>query len=259
MRSTNNRADPLIAVSVISHKQGTLVESLVSELIAFPEVSEICVTRNIPEILTLPPDRRIKLIDNPQPRGFGANHNRAFAQCQAPYFCPTNPDISFISSPFPALLEAMRDTGAILSAPKVVDTAGRLEDSARRFPTAVSLFLKALAGSSKDYAESMNDPTPFSPDWVAGMFMLFDSRAYAALSGFDEAYHLYYEDVDICVRLWREHMRLIVVPGVQVTHAASRDSRTKLRYMLWHARSMLRYLVTQSTRLPTPDRAKPIA
>lgn len=248
----------MIAVSVISHRHGVLVETLVSELIGFAEVSRIIVTCNLPESLHLPGDPRIQRIDNRQSRGFGANHNAAFAICDSPYFCPINPDISFSGNPFPALLGAMRTTGAALSAPKVVDPVGRLEDSARRFPTLASLARKALLGGGNDYAEPMAGSLPFSPDWVAGMFMLFDSQAYARLSGFNETYHLYYEDVDICVRLWRQQMRLIVVPGVQVTHEARRDSRKNLRFMRWHAHSMIRYLVTQSTRLPAPDRVEQI-
>ena len=34
----------------------------------------------------------------------------------------------------------------------------------------------------------------FSPDWVAGMFMLFRYDAFRAVAGFDARYFLYYED-----------------------------------------------------------------
>lgn len=47
------------------------------------------------------------------------------------------------------------------------------------------------------------DDGPVDADWVAGMFMLFRREAFRAVGGFDRAYLLYYEDVDICERLWR--------------------------------------------------------
>src|SRR5690606_29874744 len=103
-----------------------------------------------------------------------------------------------------------------------------------------SLIAKALGLKDGRYAVRADDPS-FFPEWVAGMFMLFRSDAYARLGGFDEKFFLYYEDVDICARIWRQGMKIIACPSATVTHDARRDSRKKLRYMYWHLKSMARY------------------
>ncbi len=65
----------MIAVSIVSHAHGAMVVRLVSSLLEYPEVAQIIVTRNIPEMPELPADERITLIDNSAPKGFGVNHN----------------------------------------------------------------------------------------------------------------------------------------------------------------------------------------
>jgi GT2 family glycosyltransferase len=48
--------------------------------------------------------------------------------------------------------------------------------------------------------------------------------------------------VDLCRRLRLRGYEIKLVPQACVTHEARRASRRDPRHMLWHARSMLRYL-----------------
>ncbi len=223
---------------------------LVGELLAFPEVSQIILTLNVPESVALPDDARVTFIGNAQPKGFGANHNAAFACCTQTFFCPLNPDIEFDRNPFPALSAALGDKRVALVAPLVRSPDGNIEDSMRHFPTPGSLLMKALGGSDGRYIVREGE-AEFSPEWVAGMFMLFRSRDFHDLGGFDERFFLYYEDVDICVRVWRKGMRILACPKAGVIHDARRDSRRSLRHLRWHLGSMARFLWKHRGRLPT--------
>lgn len=223
---------------------------LVGELLAFPEVSQIILTLNVPESVALPDDARVTFIGNAQPKGFGANHNAAFAACAQTFFCPLNPDIEFDRNPFPALSAALGDKRVALVAPLVRSPDGNIEDSMRHFPTPGSLLMKALGGSDGRYIVREGE-AEFSPEWVAGMFMLFRSRDFHDLGGFDERFFLYYEDVDICVRVWRKGMRILACPKAGVIHDARRDSRRSLRHLRWHLGSMARFLWKHRGRLPT--------
>ena len=222
---------------------------LIESLLMCPEVAQIIVTRNVPESLQLPVSDRIVLLHNPQPKGFGENHNVAFGRCTQPFFCPLNPDISLIGDPFGTLLTELDKSGAAIAAPLVLAPGGAVEDSVRRFPTLVSLLRKACGGQDGRYNLKLNDPV-FHPDWVAGMFMLFRSADYARLGGFDPKFFLYYEDVDICVRARKAEMVLIVCPSVAVIHDARRDSHRSLRHLRWHLASMGRYFLKHWGRLP---------
>ncbi|WP_217350735.1 glycosyltransferase family 2 protein [Azonexus fungiphilus] len=237
-----------IAVSIVSHSHGDMVADLVQQLLECSQVKQVLVTCNVPEVLILPIDSRVQRIDNPQPKGFGANHNAAFEHCQAPYFCVLNPDVRFDGNPFPALLNCLGG-GVALCAPVVTNPAGLIEDSARQFPSFQGLFSKLVGISDGRYCYGRNDPQ-LHPDWVAGMFMLFPAADYAALGGFDEKYFLYYEDVDLCVRLWRSGRKIVLCPQATVVHAAQRASHRNLRHLTWHLGSMMRYFIRHWGRLP---------
>lgn len=219
-----------------------MVERLVAELRRCPQLTRIVLTRNIPESSALRDDGFVEVVENAAPQGFGANHNAAFGRCREPFFCVLNPDIELPANPFPALLQALDADVVALAAPLILTPDGAIEDSVRRFPTLTSLLRKALGGADGRYPITAG-AAPFCVDWVAGMFMLFRAAAFTRLGGFDAAYFLYYEDVDICQRARRAGMQVAVCPSVSAVHDARRDSHRNLRHLRWHLSSMLRYLV----------------
>lgn len=243
----------MIAVSIVSHGHGAMVPKLVEQVLACPEVGRVIVTHNIPEAALPFSDCRVDVIVNPSPKGFGANHNAAFLRSQEPFWCVLNPDVELLGNPFPALLEALKLDSVGLVAPLITNPAGKIEDSIRHFPTLTSLGLKLLGTDNSRYEVGDGSPD-FSPDWVAGMFMLFRADAFAALNGFDEGYFLYYEDVDICVRVWKAGLKIIACPSVSAIHDARRASRVNWRHRRWHLASMTRYLLKYLGQLPRVDK-----
>ena len=240
-----------ITVSVVSHGQGLLVAALLEDIACCQNVLAVVLTQNIPEDdipcpASLQP--RLRVIRNAHPRGFATNHNQAFKLCEAPMFAVLNPDIRLREDPFPQLTEALEMSSCGVIAPAVRNPSGDLEDSARDFPTPLRLLCKLMGLG--DGRVSTKGATPQDVDWTAGMFLLFPANVYSELEGFDEDFFLYYEDVDICTRLWRSGRRVVLHPGVTVIHAAQRTSRRKLRYLKWHLSSMFRYFVKHAWRLP---------
>lgn len=230
-----------ITVSIVSHGHGALLPGLLADLSFCPEVVKVIVTRNIPEpVLEVAKPGWLVVIDNPTPKGFGANHNSAFKLAQTTYFAILNPDIRLAGNPFPDLLTSLENGDAALCAPAVVNPAGGLEDSARKFPSLIDLAQKSLHRYDGRLHYMLGSPPLLAP-WVAGMFMLLRSSDYASLAGFDEKYFLYYEDVDLCARLWKSGRTILLCPNVHVVHDARRASRRNIRHMAWHAASMARY------------------
>ena len=243
--------NPELTLSIVSHGQRGLVQALLGDLTKCGCTAQVIVTHNLADASFGDADFQnlnIVQIHNPKPLGFGANHNQAFQQCQTAYFAVLNPDLRIARDPFPALLAAAkhRDFGAL--GPLVKNRAGEIEDSARRFPTMARLIAKALGLSTGRQDHSLSQPAPV--DWVAGMFMLFESKTFARIGGFDERYFLYYEDADLCTRLWRQGLPVMIVPEAEVIHDAQRQSHRSLRYLKWHLASMARYLWRYAGRLP---------
>ncbi len=237
---------PLITLSVVSHGQNALVNTLCEDVgrVGCTGLSLI-LTENIRDTIPLisrGASGRVEIVANSQPKGFGANHNAAFRRCGTPYFCVCNPDIRLPADPFPALLAALAAPSAAAVGPLVRNPHGWPEDSARRFPTLATLLRKLLReADGPDYPVNLG---PVAVDWIAGMFMLFKSERFHAVGGFDEKYHLYYEDVDLCRRLQAAGHDTVFQPRAEVIHDARRGSRRELSLMLHHVASAARFLRT---------------
>jgi GT2 family glycosyltransferase len=234
-----------VTLSVVSHGQNNLVNHLIADISAHCNpLPRLVVTQNVADPVPLEvSETAAEILINSRPKGFGANHNAAFTRCRTPYFCIANPDIRLTNDPFGALANALRTSGAAVAGPLVRGPKGNVEDSARRFPTMISLVDKLLRGSAGP--EYRFDQGMVSVDWIAGMFMLFETAAYRDLGGFDERYFLYYEDVDICRRLNRSGRKVAYEPQAQVVHAAQRASRRDLWHLRRHLASLLRYLLSR--------------
>jgi GT2 family glycosyltransferase len=236
-----------LSISIVSHNQAELAKDLINDLSNLGDTlsAEILFTVNIDESIPFTPDdyhHPIEMIRNESPKGFGANHNLAFKRSRGRYFCVLNPDIRLVGDPFETLIRCLNETKGGVAAPRIINPKDEIENSARRFPTPISILKKALIGSSGlDYPEVAK---AYKPDWIGGMFMLFARTSFEAVQGFDEGYFLYYEDVDICARLKMKDLPVIYCSDVKAIHDGRAESHHNLKYAQWHLRSMVRFFTS---------------
>ena len=241
---------PTVAVSIVSHRHGGQVMQLLCKLHALCRlhVGHVVLIINVPEpTLVAQVEARqwafeLTVLQNPQPKGFGANHNAAFRHSKLEYFCVLNPDIDFDVDPFADLISKLVDPRVGCSFPVQVDVAGQLQDHARSVPSPA-----ALLERYSPFGVSRQTQHQSKPDWVNGAFMLFRGRVFKQLGGFDERYFMYCEDVDICLRLQLAGYGLSL-SGLKVTHAAHRSSRVNLTHLAWHVVSLMRLWTSASYR-----------
>lgn len=241
-----------VVASVVSHGHGQMVWGLVDQLVACPEIAQVIVTLNILEASPAILNDKVVLLKNDQAKGFGANHNAAFALARGEFYCVINPDIELTRNPFSALVGILADQRVGLVAPLVVGPSGEAEDSMRCFLTPWSMLKRVLRLDSGAYSLRQGG-SDFKPDWVAGMFMLFRSEAYAKVGGFDERYFMYCEDADICTRVWKAGYKVVGCLSASVIHNAQRASHRSFKHLSWHLRSMARYFWSHSFLLPNKD------
>jgi len=237
----------ILHLSIVSHGQGELVKYLLADLnkLSLPQdvTLAITVTLNIDEdegFLSVS-DRCLNIIRNEFPRGFGANHNQAFEAIPSDYFFVINPDVRLHKN-FNLLfwLDLSKQNDFACASPVIVSPNGEVEDNARKFPTVASLINRRLRGQISDAYEKSNKAQLV--DWVAGIFMVFDSEKFAGISGFDEKYFMYLEDTDICRRLHHAKYAVWYVGNEWLVHDARRLSRNTIKYAYWHVCSMIRFL-----------------
>lgn len=234
---------PVLTLSIVSHGQAVLISSLLNDLKNIDQsLIEVIITINVSE------DERgfgdlsssVRVIRNSEVKGFGANHNAAFHHATGRYFAIVNPDIRLPNFDILRLIKPLDDLRVGAVAPRVMNSSGGCEDSARRFPTILGLLRRVIIKERQvDYA---NVGGPTKVDWVAGMFVVFRCEAFISVQGFDDRrFFMYFEDVDICRRLHKAGWRVTLQPRVQVVHDAQRASRRSARHFYWHVSSAARY------------------
>lgn len=153
--------------------------------------------------LTLP---QASLLRNARNLGFGAANNRALAQVTTRYALLLNPDCLPTKDFLDGLLQAAAEfPDAAIIAPHLIRRNGTPEVS-YRWPAThwVSRGPKADG--------------PCCVGFVCGAVMLLNMDVMKRIGFFDETFFLYYEDEDLCQRVFLAGEQIVVVPDVEITH-----------------------------------------
>jgi GT2 family glycosyltransferase len=191
----------------------------------------------------------IKVLELGENLGFGPALNRAVAAHPADAVILLNND----AEPEPRFAEALLDglgagvdsvAGVLLQerAPELIDSAGVVAD-------ATLMGFDYLHGEPAEAAAGA--PGPLGP---TGGAALYRREAFEAVGGFDERIFLYYEDLDLALRLAAAGGRCRLAPEARALHAYSASlgaaSAAKYARTGWSRGYMLRrYGVMRSPRL----------
>lgn len=165
--------------------------------------------------------------------GFGAANNRALERVSTPFALLLNPDCELTVEGLQTLLQAAADLPeAAVMAPQLQDARGQPEVNYRWPHT-----LWASRGPGAEGAACVG--------FVCGAAMLLRLQRFAEVGFFDERFFLYYEDDDLCLRLFQARLPMVLWPHVVAVHRSrgSVKGRSPWRGEYWrgyhHAQSKL--------------------
>lgn len=156
--------------------------------------------------------------------GYGQGANLGFAHSGSEWLLLVNPDAEFTPGSITALVEAaQRWPAAGALGPRLLDRSGEVYPSARRLPTlATGIGHALLAGLwpdnpfSRAYRGSTTDE--HACGWLSGACLLLRAEAFDEIGGFDPDYFMFFEDVDLGLRLGQAGWQSVYVPGASVIH-----------------------------------------
>ena len=151
----------------------------------------------------------------PKNLGFCAANNRALAQVKTPFALLLNPDCEISAKAIQQLLHtAMQWPQAAMVAPQLLKAGGEL-DVNYRWP---NLFWKSRGPAVTE--------GPACVGFVCGAAMLLRMSAFGG-QFFDEQFFLYYEDDDLCTRLFNQRQAMIIDPAATAIHRSRGSVRGK--------------------------------
>lgn len=176
----------------------------------------------------------IVTIQNDVNVGFGAGNNRAIRDAKGEYILILNPDVAVTQEAINELFDyiKMRDNVSLV-APRLLNPDGSIQYSCLEFPEFLTplysrTFLRKIPRFRKklERYRMMNDPHTVvkSVPWVLGACMMIRKSDFDALHGFDDRYFMYFEDIDLCRRIWSSGKRVIYNPKAEMVHYHQRLS-----------------------------------
>jgi N-acetylglucosaminyl-diphospho-decaprenol L-rhamnosyltransferase len=193
----------------------------------------------------------VRLIEAGRNLGYGAAANLGARGGTAPWLLVINPDTEFSNGSLDDLLGAAeRWPSAGVLGPALLTSEGTLYPSARPIPSLGAGAAHAIFGwwwrSNPWTASYLREGRPHvegAVGWLSGACLLLRRQAFEDVSGFDEQYFMYFEDVDLCERLAGAGWECVHVPSAQVRHVGGAStSRVAIPMLRAHHRSALRYL-----------------
>jgi N-acetylglucosaminyl-diphospho-decaprenol L-rhamnosyltransferase len=135
---------------------------------------------------------------------------------------------------------------------RVLNPDGSCQGSARPFPTIWREWLAALCLSRLGYVSDYfisdryvrwKGDTERLIDWHSGCCLMIRSNLLMELRGFDEQFQYYYEDVDLCRRIWDTGRPIVYTPKVTITHLGGQSTmeRFPIAFELDKYRNRYRY------------------
>jgi N-acetylglucosaminyl-diphospho-decaprenol L-rhamnosyltransferase len=258
-----------IAAVVVDHDAGPLLEACVRSLLADGAAPVVVVENGHPDSASVAlagltddlPEAPVTVLRPGRNLGYGAGVNRGLAALAddpgTDLIVVSNADLVVHPGALPALASALESHPALaMVGPRIFTEEGGIYPSVRHFPSfldAAGHALFALFQPENRFTKRYKPDTPEGPDvvdagWISGSCFLARRAALDELGGFDEAYFMYAEDMDLC---WRAHQ---AGWGVGFTGSASvmhvqgvSTARHPYRMMVAHHRSAFRFSV-RSTR-----------
>jgi GT2 family glycosyltransferase len=181
----------------------------------------------------------IKFLPHSENLGFSKAIKIAIQRCRAEYFAIINPDTILLNDIFSDVLEYFKlNDGVGVIGPRVYETNGKVQGSARRFPTVWSFAFGRKSPITRIFPNNPisknefmcfcgNGDKEIEVDWVSGACMVLRREAYEAVGGFDDRFFLYWEDTDLCKRIKDSGRKIIYYPKAEIEHTVGMSSATK--------------------------------
>jgi len=260
----------VIGAVVVDHDTGTLLNACVRSLLAEGAAPVVVVENGSPgssraaltELVAERPAPPLRFVHPGCNLGFGAGVNRGLAVLagESPppeWVLVSNTDLVVHPGCLAALREALEEHPAwALVGPRIFDEDGQVYPSVRSFPSLVDAAghaLLALFKPENPFTRRYNPGTPEGDDvvaagWVSGSCLLARRGPLEELGGFDEAYFMYAEDMDLCWRAHHAGWGVGFAGTASVTHIQGvSTARHPYRMMVAHHRSALRFAMRTTT------------
>lgn len=222
-------APPLVDAVVVAYNSRQTLRACVEPLTRLPWVNVTVVDNASPDdSARVVEDLSARIIRSPRNGGFAYGCNLGMAGGSAEFVLLLNPDAEIDPASLGVLADALRADPSLAGVgPRVVDGAGKVMFTQRRFPRlrstyAQALFLHRAAPLAAWTDDAIRDLGAYvracAPEWISGCCVLLRRNAVVSVGGLDEGFFLYAEETDLFKRLASAGWRVGFEPRATARH-----------------------------------------
>ena len=243
-----------MAAVVVNYNAGTTLAGCVASLRA-NDINEVIVVDNGStdgsRVVLAAADRDARWVDSGGNLGYGRAANLGASQTPGADLLICNPDLVVEAGCVAALAKRLDAAPAMgLAGPLLRNADGSRYPSARTFPDmadAVGHGLLGMVAPGNRFTRryrllDWDHATASEVDWVSGACFLARREAWDEVGGFDPAFFMYMEDVDLCWRMGGAGWSVGYEPAAEVTHLQGVSANQHpYRMLAAHHASMWRF------------------
>lgn len=178
----------------------------------------------------------VKLIVNPENKGFAFANNQALREVKGEVVCLINPDTLVREDTFRVCVDYLRAHPQVgMVGCKILNPDGSLQLACRRsFPTPWVAFTK-ISGLSALFPKSrlfgkynltfLDPEIETEVEAISGSFMCVRRSAMEQVGLLDPSFFLYGEDLDWCYRFHTAGWKIVYLPSTQIVHYKGRSTQ----------------------------------
>ena len=174
---------------------------------------------------------KFRFIYNKINGGFANGCNLGAGNASGEFLLFLNPDTVASESEIEKLLNIAKQNPefAILSC-RQVNEKGKESVAYGPFPSMFNLtgFQRAIFGNRMSELRRQTPEVSF-PDWISGSVVLIRQTTFLQISGFDEDFWMYFEDVDLCRRIRKIDSEIAFCRNITIEHNHGGSSRINLK------------------------------
>lgn len=152
------------------------------------------------------------------------------------YVCVLDSDTEFNESALRVLIQCIEDDPSIgVVGPRMYGLDGEVQQSARNIPTLLEKFLKVVPfrsgqrlGNRMQGVDCTTITETTSVGYLQAACWVMRVAVLERVGLFDERFYYAPEDVEFCIRVWKQGLRVVYCPQAGIIHHWQRLSRKKL-------------------------------
>lgn len=208
----------MISIISVNYNSKEYLEKLLSSIekhLKSNDIELIVVNNDEKKLKLRQSSIKVNIVHKGKNIGFGTASNIGAQKAKGEWLLFANPDIEFIDASLKKTIDFLnKNKNVAIIGPQIIQFSTKNPQpwtSGEKTSLTQILFRNTIG-------KPWNKKTSTSVDWVSGTALLISKKQFSNIGGFDEAFFMYFEDQDLCLRVKDSDKKILFYPDFKILH-----------------------------------------